>query len=162
MLAWLGLELHPEKTRQVDLSWGQQGFDFLGCHLRKRLSGPIWEKKRKRVYFLQREPSKRSMVRVRQRVNVLTKTRRAGVQNVRVIIAELNPLLRGWSNYFRTGNAAQRFNQLDSYVCRRLRRFMMKRKGRNLPGDLERWSFDFFFSQGLHRLRGTVRYPEAA
>src|SRR3990172_392099 len=56
----LGLELHPDKTRKVDLSWGKEGFDFLGCHLRKRMSGPIWEKEHKRVYFLQRCPSQRS------------------------------------------------------------------------------------------------------
>jgi group II intron reverse transcriptase/maturase len=65
ILAWLKLELHPEKTRRVDLSWGQQGFDFLGCHLRKRMSGPIWERARTRVYYLQRWPSPRSMKRVR-------------------------------------------------------------------------------------------------
>jgi len=41
----------PDKTRQVDLSWGREGFDFLGCHLRKRLSGRIGETQRKRLYF---------------------------------------------------------------------------------------------------------------
>ena len=51
ILARLGLELHPEKTRPVDLSWGHKGFDFLGCHLRKRLSGRIWEQQRKRAVF---------------------------------------------------------------------------------------------------------------
>ena len=40
VLTRLGLELHPEKTRTVDLSRGREGFDFLGCHLRKRFSGP--------------------------------------------------------------------------------------------------------------------------
>ena len=44
ILARLGLELHPDKTRRVELSRGKQGFDFLGCHLRKRMSGPIWER----------------------------------------------------------------------------------------------------------------------
>ena len=48
VLARLGLELHPDKTRRVDLSRGKEGFDFLGCHLRKRMSGPIWERSRKR------------------------------------------------------------------------------------------------------------------
>ena len=43
ILARLGLELHPDKTRQVDLSRGREGVDFLGCHLRKRMSGPQWE-----------------------------------------------------------------------------------------------------------------------
>jgi group II intron reverse transcriptase/maturase len=163
VLAWLGLELHPEKTRRVDLSRGEHGFDFLGCHLRKRMSGPIWEKRRERVYFLQREPSARSLKRVRQRVKEMTGPESNGVKDVRVIVRDLNPVLRGWGNYFRTGNAAQRFNQVDSYVWRRLTRFMKKRKGRNLrAGDLERWDRDFFRSHGLHRLRGTVRYPEAA
>lgn len=163
VLAWLGLELHPDKTRQVDLSWGQHGFDFLGCTLRKRMSGRIWEKEGRRVYFLQREPSKRSTARVRQRVKELTGSDRNGVKDVRVIIADLNPVLRGWGNYFRTGNAAKRFNQLDLYVRRRLIRFLKRRKGRALQaGELERWHGDFFLAHGLHRLRGTVRYPEAA
>jgi RNA-directed DNA polymerase len=159
----LGLELHPDKTRRVELSWGRQGFDFLGCHLRKRLSGPIWEKSRRRVYFLQRWPSERSMKRVRQRVKELTSLRRQGVKDVRMLIRDINPVLRGWANYFRTGNAAQKFVQVDDYASWRLKRFMVKRKGRNLrAGQADSWTQDFFVDHGLHRLRGTIRYPEAA
>jgi hypothetical protein len=158
-LAWL----HPDKTRRVDLSRGKEGFDFLGCHLRKRMSGPIWEKQRKRVYFLQRWPSRRSMKRVRQRVKELTGRSRNGVKDVRGLIRNLNPVLRGWGNYFRTGNAAQKFIQIDTYAWWRLHRFMVKRKGRNLrPDDRQRWTRDFFHALGLHRLRGTIQYPEAA
>jgi len=164
VLARLGLELHPDKTRRVDLSWGKEGFDFLGCHLRKRLSGPIWVRSRKRVYFLQREPSQRSMKRVRQRVKGLTGRSRNGVKDVRVLIRDLNPVLRGWGNYFRTGNAARKFNQVDDYVRQRLRRFLVKRKGRHLrAGEADAWTSDFFVEgHGLHRLRGTVQYPRAA
>jgi group II intron reverse transcriptase/maturase len=163
VLSRLGLELHPEKTRRVDLSWGKGGFDFLGCHLRKRMSGPIWERDGRRVYFLQRWPSRRSMKRVKQRVKQMTGRHRSGVKDVRVIIDDLNPLLRGWGNYFSTGNAAQKFNQVDTYVWRRLRAFMAKRKGRNLrPGEAQQWDCTFFHDLGLHRLRGTVQYPEAA
>lgn len=159
----LGLELHPGKTRRVDLSWGKEGFDFLGCHLRKRMSGPIWKRTGKRAYFLQRWPSPRSMKRVRQRVKELTGRDRSGVKDVRVLIADLNPVLRGWGNYFRTGNASRKFVQVDDYVRWRLRRFMIKRNGRNLrPGRTQQWTSDFFHSLGLHRLRGTVHYPEAA
>ena len=163
ILGRLKLELHPDKTRRAELSWGKQGFDFLGCHLRKRLSGPIWEKERRRVYFLQRWPSARSMKRVRQRVKELTGRKRCGVKDVRVLIRDLNPVLRGWGNYFRTGNAAIKFNQVDTYVWKRLKRFMKKRKGRNLhAGEAERWNEDFFVEEhGLYRLRGTVKYPEA-
>ena len=162
VLTRLGLELHPEKTRSVDLSRGANGFDFLGCHLRKRMSGPIWARRRERVFFLQREPSQRSMKRIRSRVRDMTPRARCHVDS-RVVIDTLNPVLRGWGEYFRTGNAARRFNQLDSYVWRRLRTLRVKRKGRQLrAGEVERWSRDYFESLGLHRLRGTVRYPEAA
>jgi group II intron reverse transcriptase/maturase len=159
----LGLELHPDKTRRVDLSWGKEGVDFLGCHLRKRMSGPIWEQQGRRVYYLQRWPSRRSMKRVRQRVRELTGSNRSGVKDVRVLISDLNPVLRGWGNYFRTGNAAGKFIQLDTHVWSRLRAFMVKRKGRTLrPGEVQQWDRDFFHRLGLHRLRGTVQYPEAA
>ena len=157
----LSLELHPSKTRKVDLSEGREGFDFLGCHLHKRMSGPIWEKERRKVYFLQRWPSTKKMKQVRQSVKELTGKNRGGVKDVRVLIKDLNPVLIGWGNHFRTGNAARRFLQLDDYVVERLRRFMIRRKGRNLrPGESRTWTRDFFESFGLHRLRGTVRYPE--
>ena len=55
------------------------------------------------------------MKRVRQRVKELTP--RAPVsRDLREVIAQLNPVLRGWGNYFRTGNAASKFNQVDDYV----------------------------------------------
>lgn len=127
------------------------------------MSGPIWEKERKRVYFLQRWPSARSMKRVRQRVKERTGRNRNGVKDIRVIIRDINPVLRGWANYFRTGNAAVKFRQVDRYVEQRLRGFMVKRKGRNLrPGEVSRWTHEFFRKHGLHRLLGTIKYPEAA
>jgi RNA-directed DNA polymerase len=128
VLTRLGLELHPEKTRLVDLSWGHEGFDFLGCHLRKRLSGPIWERARQRVYFLQRWPSQRAMRQVRARVRDLTPRRRCHA-DLRTVIADLNAVVRGWGQYFRTGNAAIRFVQLDWYVTDRLRGLLRKRHG---------------------------------
>ena len=162
ILARLGLELHPEKTRRVELYDGKQGFDFLGCHLHKRLSGRLWEQEQKRLYFLHRWPSQRAMVRIRQRVKELTPRSRCHA-DLREVIGDLNPVLRGWGNYFRTGNAAQRFNQLDTYVWQRLRSLRVKRHGRNLkPGKTARWSREYFHNLGLYRLRGTVQYPEAA
>ena len=156
----LGLELHPEKTRRVDLSQGRQGFDFLGCHLRKRMSGRIWEQQGNRVYYLHRWPSTRSMKRVRARVKGLTHRGWNWVSDVRVLIDNLNPVLRGWGNYFRTGNADRKFHQVDRYVVRRLRRFLIKRKGRHLrAGEAGHWTRDYFEAFGLHRLQGTIRYP---
>ena len=160
ILARLGLELHPDKTRRVELFDGKEGFDFLGHHLRKRMSGALWERKRQRVYFLNRWPSRSAMRRVRARVKELTPRRRCH-EDIRAVIADVNPVLRGWGNYFRTGNAAQKFNQIDGYVWRRLRDLRVKRKGRNLkPGDTAKWMCEYFWNLGLHRLQGTVQYPE--
>ncbi len=162
VLSELGLELHPEKTRIVDLREGREGFDFLGCHFHARVSGRLLEQG-KRVYYLHRWPSAGSMKRVRQRVKELTGRNRNGVKDVRVLIKGLNPVLRGWGEYFRTGNAALKFNQLDSYLWRRLRRFLVKRHGRNLgAGRAAQWTQEWFWQLGLHRFRGTVRYPEVA
>jgi group II intron reverse transcriptase/maturase len=160
ILERLKLELHPEKTRTVELTDGKEGFDFLGCHLRKRVSGRMLERGERR-YFLQRWPSARAMKRIRLRIHEMTDRRQYGAKDVRVLIRRLNPVLIGWSGYFRTGNAAKKFNRLDTYVFRRLHSFMVKRKGRNLrPGQASRWDRAFFWDLGLKRLRGTVRYPK--
>ncbi len=162
VLARLGLELHPEKTRTVDLSRGCEGVDFLGCHLRKRMSGPIWERARQRVYYLQRGPSQRAMRRVRTRIRELTPRGRCH-EDLRTVIADINAVVRGWGQYFRTGNAATRFIQLDRYVEERLRQLLLKRHGsRVAAGRAEAWRRPFFEALGLSRLRGTVQYPGTA
>lgn len=156
----LKLTLHPEKTRNVDLTNGREGFDFLGCHLHMRMSGRLLEQRGLCRYYLQRWPSTRSMKRVRARVRDLTDRKWNGVKDVRVLIGYLNPVLRGWGNYFRTGNANRKFNQLDTYVWRRLVGVMVKRRGRHLrAGQAAVWTQDWFWGHGLHRLLGTVRYP---
>ena len=162
ILGRLKLDLNPEKTRKVDLSFGKEGFDFLGCNLRKCLSGRLLEEKNLKRHFLQRCPSARSMKRIRQKVKDLTGSERNGVKDVRVLIKDLNPILQGWGNYFRTGNAAIKFNSVDRYVWRRLHRFLVRRVGRNLkPGQAGLWSSEWLGQQGLYRLGGTIRYPKA-
>jgi RNA-directed DNA polymerase len=157
----LKLTLHPEKTRKVDLTEGKEGFDFLGCHLHMRMSGKLWEQKRIRRYYLQRWPSKRSMTRVMTRVKELTDSRRGGVKDVKVLIDDLNPVLRGWGGYFSTGNPAQKFRQLDKQVVRRLNMFRWRRHRRHAkPGQQYRWERERYEAMGLHRLRGTIRYPK--
>jgi RNA-directed DNA polymerase len=160
ILERLGLKLHPEKTRRVELYDGKQGFDFLGCHLHKRLSGRIWEQQHKRLYFLHRWPSRRSMQRVRTRVRELTPGSRCHA-DLRTVIADLNPVLRGWGNYFRSGNAGDQFISVDDFVVRRLRNLRRRRKGRNLkPKEPRGWTREYFERLGLYRLRGTIAYPE--
>jgi RNA-directed DNA polymerase len=162
ILACLGLELHPDKSKVVDLREGREGLDFLGCHFRARMSGRLWEQRRIIRYYLHRWPSQRAMNRLRENVRNRTGRNRAGT-DIRVVIADLNPVLRGWGNYFRTGNAADKFRQADAYVVFRLRRLMVKKRGRNLrAGQVRQWDEDWFNGHGLHRLRGTIRYPKAA
>jgi RNA-directed DNA polymerase len=160
ILRRLGLELHPDKTRRVMLYDGKEGFDFLGCHLHKRFSGRIWEQQRKRLYFLQRWPSRRSRQRVRARVRELTPRSRCHA-DIRTVIVDVNRVLRGWGNYFHTGNAAVQFASLDGFVVRRLAALRRKRKGRHLrPGEPRCWTREYFERLGLYRLRGTIAYPE--
>jgi RNA-directed DNA polymerase len=163
ILASLGLELHPDKTRVVDLRQGREGLDFLGCHFRARMSGRLWEQKRIVRYYLQRWPSQAAMKRLRGKIRDRTGRNRVGVGDVRLLIEELNPLLRGWGNYFRTGNAAEKFRQVDGYVVWRLRSLLVKKRGRNLrAGQAGQWTEEWFNGHGLFRLRGTIRYPKAA
>jgi RNA-directed DNA polymerase len=162
ILASMGLELHPDKTRVVDLREGREGFDFLGCHFRARMSGRMWEKYGRVRYYLHRWPSQRAMKRLREKVRDRTGANRKGTR-IEWVIEDLNPILRGWGNYFRTGNAARKFGQVDDYVVRRLRRLQVKKRGRNLrAGQVDQWTSDWFHQMGLYRLRGTIRYPNAA
>ena len=83
--------------------------------------------------------------------------------DIRDVIAALNPILRGWGNYFRTGNAADKFTQIDRYVTWRLKRLLIKKRGRNLrAGQADQWTTAWFKEHGLHQLSGTIRYPKAA
>lgn len=94
------------------------------------------------------------------RVRELTSKRQSG-KDVKQIIAELTPVLRGWGNYFRSGNADRKFNQMDSFVVTSLRRWQFRRGGQRatrrplFPGHQ-------LYGMGLHRLMGTVRYPAQA
>lgn len=162
-LAGLGLQLHPGKTRIVDLREGREGFDFLGCHFHARVSGRLLERGIRR-YYLHRWPSQRAMKRIRGKIRVQTdRRRRAGMKDIREVIADLNPVLRGWGNYFATGNAADKFRQIDWHVERRLTRLLIKRKGRHLrPSQVDQWTRQWFIGLGLHQLMGTIRYPGTA
>ena len=157
-LGQMGLELHPDKTRIVELGLGGGGFVFLGCYLR------IVRSHFKRRTYLFRWPSPKAMNRVRERIRELTdRRRRAGMKDVREVIRDLNPVLRGWGNYFRTGNASLKFQQVDLYVNQRLIRLMYARRGtRTRPFSSREWSPARFANEfGLHRLIGTIRYPGA-
>jgi RNA-directed DNA polymerase len=152
----LGLTLHPVKTRMVDLRRGKESFVFLGCTIRKKRSiqrNPRW-------HFMQRWPSPKATKKLRERVRELTSKRQSG-KDVKQIIAELNPVLRGWGNYFRTGNADREFNKMDAFVVQSLRRWQYRRGGQR-PTKRPKFTWDQLRGMGLQRLMGTVRYPAQA
>jgi RNA-directed DNA polymerase len=152
----LGLKLHPTKTRMVDLRRGREGFVFLGCTIRKRRSiqrNPRW-------HFMQRWPSPKAMNRIRERVRESTNSRRSGL-TLPQLMQQLNPILRGWGNYFRSGTSDREFLRIDAFVVRRLRRWQYRRGGQRSPRRRE-LPFDWYHGHGLYRLRGTVCYPVQA
>jgi RNA-directed DNA polymerase len=162
ILGSLGLRLHPDKTKVVDLREGREGLDFLGCHFRARMSGRLWEQRRIIRFYLHRWPSQRAMTRLWEKIRLRTGSNRVGT-DIRVVIADLNPLLRGWGNYFRTGNAAVKFRQVDRHVAWRLIRLLIKKRGRNLrAGQASQWTEEWLHGMGLYKLSGTIRYPKAA
>ena len=146
----------------VDLRKGKEGFDFLGCHLRARMSGKLWEQRRIIRYYLHRWPSQRSMKRARARIKALTARSQVG-QQLPDVIGRLNLFLRGWGNYFRTGNAAIQVRRSGPLRWVAAQALAVKKRGRNLrPGQSNRWTRTWFHDQGLHQLMGTIRYPKAA
>jgi hypothetical protein len=80
---------------------------------------------------------------------------------VKQIIAELTPVLRGWGNYFRTGNADREFNKMDYFVVKSLRRWQYRRGGQRAAKGAP-FTGDRLYGMGLHRLMGTVKYPAQA
>ena len=162
ILGGLGLRLHPDKTKVADLRDGREGLDFLGCHFRARMSGRQWEQRRIVRYYLHRWSSQRAMKRLWEKIRDRTGRNRVGA-DIREVIADLNPLLRGWGNYFRTGNAAVKFRQVDRHVAWRLKRLLIKKRGRNLrAGQAGQWTEEWLHGLGLVKLSGTIRYPKAA
>jgi group II intron reverse transcriptase/maturase len=155
VLTRLGLTLHPDKTRVVYVGDGRQGFDFLGFHCRKVES---WRKRGQR--YLHRWPSRRAMQGVRERVKGLTAPRWRLAESVQPLVTELNRLLRGWGAYFRVGNSARQFAQVDHYVRERLAIRASKKRGQT-GRHWERHPWASFQALGLYQLSGTVAWYQA-
>jgi len=164
IMGLLRLQLHPTKTRLVELGLGKEGFTFLGCYLR------IVRSHFKKRAYLFRWPSPRAMQAIRSRIRDLTESRRwMGLKDIREVIRKLNPVLRGWGGYFRTGNASGKFNAIDSYVRERLLRLLMRCGGQRRwqPGgrtfNPKEWPhLRLVQEHGLYQLLGTIRYPGGA
>jgi group II intron reverse transcriptase/maturase len=156
VMSKLGLTLHPEKTRMVDLRRGKGSFVFLGCMIRKKRS----ILRNPRCHFMHRWPSPKAQKRLRDRVREITDRRHSG-KDVKQIIADLTPVIRGWGNYFRSGTCNREFHRMDDFVYKRLVRWLHRRGGQRPARSLPR-SPDVFYRMGLPQLRRTVRYAAQA
>ncbi len=165
ILESMGLALHPDKTRVVELGVRGEGFDFLGCHLR------IVRSHFKGKTYLFRWPRTKAMTALRARIRAVTSWRRwTRMEDIREVIAELNPILRGWCNYFRTGNASRHFNSIDRYVTACIVRLLRRRRCHQGRGRNQRpvcWHKEWTHARlvndfGLFKLLGTIRYPGAS
>jgi group II intron reverse transcriptase/maturase len=151
VLGQLGLQLHPDKTRIVRLTRGEQGFDFLGFHHHKVES---WRWRGR--YYLQRWPSDRAMRQVRAKVREATSRRDVG-RAVEWVVADLNHVLRGWGAYFRYGNSARKFAQIDNYVHERLAIFASIKHGRHGRNWQRHYTWAWASRLGTYRLSRTTR-----
>ncbi len=116
----LKLTLHPTKTRVVDM--GQDGFDFLGFHFHKKKS----KKRGKLLPYLW--PSQKAMKAIRSKIHLITERMRLS-NTLPEVIKFLNRVIRGWRNYFRTGNSTLKFQQLDRFVRYRLEQWVRAKIG---------------------------------
>lgn len=129
------LTLHPQKTRVVDAT-AKGGFDFLGYHFER---GMRW-------------PTAKAMKKIRQKLKAAT-PRNSG-KSLPAIVAQLNPMLRGWFGYFKhtIGNI---HGDLDGYLRGRLRSILRRRvhrRGRARGYDHQRWPNAFFHALKLFSL----------
>ena len=148
----LHLKLHPGKSRVVGLDGGEAGFDFLGFHLRLVKS---WKSGR---YYCQRWPCKTAMASIRAKVKAITSPRERLPWPIQRLVAELNPVLRGWGNYFRWGNSTRKFDQVDDYVHDCLALFDSKKRHKQGRRKMVDHPSTWVQTLGVYRLSGTISY----
>jgi len=129
------LTLHPTKTRIVDTR--TESFAFLGYEFTPKY----------------RFPRKKSMLKLRD--SVRRRTRRNNGHSLEQIIGDLNPVLRGWFQYFKQSHRTV-FRDVDGWVRMRLRTILRRRrkkKGRAKGRDHQRWPNAYFAEHGLFSLK---------
>ena len=121
----LGVEPHPDKTRIVHV---RQGFEFLGYKVKRGKGYRLPEKKRRvgsnpqNLYAIPRE---KSVKRFQEQIRHLT--RRKTPVTVQEMIDRLNPVIRGWGNFYRKAHVRKQFNRLDRWIVQRIYSFLAKR-----------------------------------
>ena len=137
----LGVELNTEKTKVVDLSAGGM-FSFLGFHFRRAITrnGKVG------VLFMPTMKARKSLT---QKLKMIF--RRFQSQPISRVISIINPILRGWVNYFRVGMSSRCFGYVKDWVEKKVRRHLMKARGYRGFG-WDRWSRSWLYKElGLFR-----------
>jgi RNA-directed DNA polymerase len=135
-VAKLGVEINEEKSRMVDLTKGES-FCFLGFEYRRILS-------RNKVWRPQYVP------RLKKRTALLAKLReifrRYVSQPAERVIELINPILRGWVNYFAVGHSSRCFSFIQDWVDKKIRRHLMRARQRSGFG-WNRWSRQWLYEK---------------
>ena len=116
LLVTTGLCLSDEKTRVCHLD---EGFDFLGFRIRRR---PQPGSNKRYVYTY---PSKKALSAIKDMVRRLT--RRRAHRTLAALLERINPILRGWCNYFRHGVSKRTFDYVDHFAFWRVVGWLRKR-----------------------------------
>jgi len=144
MIKRLGLSLSKEKTREVE---AQDGFDFLG--VRFVLKPTRRDSERKFCYgFPTQKAMKKIRGRIRQEIGKDTE------KSLPELVRHLNPVLRGWSVYYRWLNSSEHFHKIDRYVSWKMLRWLRRKQQRTRRAF---WlPFGWFHEHGLYRLSGQI------
>jgi len=141
LTAGLKLKLNTNKTRIVNAD--EESFDFVGFSFRKALN---LKKTKKVAYFY---PSSKALKTIRAKVRKITNPKRP--IKVEQVVKELNPAIRGWVNYFRTGNSSKQFDKIRLYVRDKVRKFMMRRRNKSGYG-YKKYPDEYLYNKlGLYR-----------
>jgi RNA-directed DNA polymerase len=133
-LAKLRVEINEDKSRMVDLAKGGS-FTFLGFEFRRILS----RTKKWRPYYAPK---------LKKRTALFAKLREVFRRNISQpvgkVIEEINPILRGWVNYFRVGHSNRCFSMVKHWAEKKVRRHLMRSRGRGGMG-WKRWSREWIY-----------------
>lgn len=139
-LTELRLSLNEEKTK---IRHVRDSFDFLGFTFKEAYS--VKHKRMVRIKF----PCLKSMKKIRQNIKSCLKMTPLGT-DIRDAIKLVNTKLRGWSQYFRIGNAYKQALEISNYACFQLRLFWRRRKQLKQFNGYRIWPNAFFYTKGLY------------
>lgn len=125
VLQRLGLKIHPDKTRITHVKWG---FEFLGYKVKQGKGLTLNQKKIKskiNKYNLYAYPKDKSIKRFMEQIR--ERTKRKIPLTIKELIDNINPVIRGWGNYYRKAHVRKIFNKLDRWIVRRIWNHRYKR-----------------------------------